>query len=108
MSAPAPAPRRPAVAAVKVLVGLGVLAVLAWRVDLGAVGRQLGRVAPWALAASLPVYVATALLQAWRWRVLLRSRRIGTPQPPMKVPRRRAASGAAGQGRRLPPFTPRI
>ncbi len=71
--------RRLLTAAVRIAVGVGVLAVLAWRVDLAAVRDQLAGVAPWSLGAALVAYAAGVALHAWRWRTLLRSRGLDPP-----------------------------
>ncbi len=60
----------------RVFVGSAVLVLLAWFIDLRAVWSQLTGVAVGALAATVPVYCASAAFQTWRWRVALRSRQI--------------------------------
>jgi uncharacterized membrane protein YbhN (UPF0104 family) len=70
--------RRRLLVAGKALAGIGLLAVLAWRVDLTQVGARLAAVAPWPLAATLGVFAVGVALQAWRWWILLRFWRIET------------------------------
>ncbi len=60
----------------RVVLGCGLLGLLAWRVDLGAVWSQLTGVAIWALAATVPAYCANVVFQTWRWRLALQSRQL--------------------------------
>ena len=57
----------------RVAVSGGLLALLFTRVDLAGVGRALGRADGWLLLAALGIGHADRVLQAEKWRLLLRS-----------------------------------
>ncbi len=65
--------RRLLVTALKLLVSLGLLAVLFARTDTGSLWRSLRTASlPWVLAA-LGLYLVQMLISAWRWGLLLRA-----------------------------------
>lgn len=77
---PAPARRRTwLVPALKVLVSVGLLALLLSRVDAGRLWTAAREAAPAWLLAGVGLYYVMILVSAWRWDLLLRAQHIRVP-----------------------------
>ena len=63
----------------KVGVSVGLLAVLASRIDLGQFWNSTHTASPAWLAVSLVLYFVTLLVGAWRWQILLRAQNVSLP-----------------------------
>jgi len=56
---------------ISILIGLGILAALYWRVDLGLLARAFSRCRPWWIVGSLAMLAPTIVLMAARFRMLV-------------------------------------
>jgi glycosyltransferase 2 family protein len=78
-----PAPDRPVRRAVilllKVVVSVGLLAVLFGRTDTSRLWSYVRHASPWWLAGALSLYLVVILVSSWRWRLLLDAQRLAVP-----------------------------
>jgi hypothetical protein len=63
----------------KVVVSVGLLALLFSRVDVGRLWRSFKTASPGWLVAALALYTLMAAVSAWRWGLLLRAQRVVLP-----------------------------
>ena len=73
--------RRPLHTALNVAVSAGVLAFLIWQIDISQTASLLGSANIWPLVGALAIFLATTLLMALRWGVLLAAKGIREPFP---------------------------
>ena len=70
---------RPARVGVQLLVSGGIILFLLWRIDLSQTLDLIGSSDPWDLLAALAIFLVTTYAMAWRWQVLLDSKRVHEP-----------------------------
>ncbi|MCX6553354.1 MAG: lysylphosphatidylglycerol synthase transmembrane domain-containing protein, partial [Acidobacteria bacterium] len=63
----------------KIVVSVGLLALLLSRTDMSRLWSYARSASPWWLAVGLPLWVAVVLLSAWRWRLLLDTQHVPVP-----------------------------
>lgn len=71
--------RRPVKLALQLGLSAVLIGVLLWQIDLGRTADLVASSDPGYLVAALAIYVATTLLMAWRWQLLLASKGIHEP-----------------------------
>jgi uncharacterized membrane protein YbhN (UPF0104 family) len=71
--------RRAILSWLRILVGLGILAVLVWRLGTGAFVAGLRVVNAWSVVAALALGLLTMVLSGWRWSLV--ARRLGLRLP---------------------------
>jgi uncharacterized protein (TIRG00374 family) len=79
---PTPRPgaaRRTAVLLLKVVVSVGLLALLLGRTDVSRLWSHVRNASPAWLAGGLGLYLVMVLLSAWRWRLLLDAQHVAVP-----------------------------